>query len=159
MPDTFAAQQERFANNELHRNLGLTLEEAHKGYARVALATNAVTLSGVGGSVHGGVLAAMVDIAMLQALIASLDPNDVPNGTADLNITYLRPSLGNRITAEATILRKGRSLAVWLPTLGSVCPRPGLHAVMVASVVAVCRRTSPMPLNVARRTNRAVVSR
>jgi len=112
MPDAFAAQQERFANNELHRQLGLTLEEARKGYARIALSTNAVTLSGVGGSVHGGVLAAMVDIAMLQALIASLEPSDIPNGTADLNITYLRPSLGSRVVAEATMLRKGRSLAV-----------------------------------------------
>ncbi|HMO96514.1 MAG TPA: PaaI family thioesterase, partial [Tepidiformaceae bacterium] len=88
------------------------LEEARNGYARIALATNPVTLSGVGGSVHGGVLAAMVDIAMLQALIASLEPDDIPNGTADLNITYLRPALGQRIVAEATILRKGRSLAV-----------------------------------------------
>lgn len=112
MPDAFAAQQERFANNELHRHLGLTLDEARNGFARITLTTNATTLSGVGGSVHGGVLAAMVDIAMLQALIASLEPNDIPNGTADLNITYLRPSLGNVITAEAVILRKGRSLAV-----------------------------------------------
>jgi uncharacterized protein (TIGR00369 family) len=112
MPEPFAALQERFASNVLHQHLGLTLEEARDGYARIALATNAVTLSGVGGSVHGGVLAAMVDIAMLQALIASLGPNDIPNGTADLNITYLRPSLGSRVVAEATILRKGRSLAV-----------------------------------------------
>jgi uncharacterized protein (TIGR00369 family) len=112
MPDDFAVLQQRFAANVLHQQLGLTLEEAREGYARIALATNAVTLSGVGGSVHGGVLAAMVDIAMLQALIASLGPADIPNGTADLNITYLRPSLGNRIVAEATILRKGRSLAV-----------------------------------------------
>jgi uncharacterized protein (TIGR00369 family) len=112
MPDDFAAFQQRFAANVLHQQLGLTLEEARSGYARIALATNHVTLSGVGGSVHGGVLAAMVDIAMLQALIASLGPNDIPNGTADLNITYLRPSLGSRIVAEAVILRKGRSLAV-----------------------------------------------
>lgn len=112
MPESFSALQERFAANEFHRQLGLTLEEARDGYARIALQTNKVTLSGVGGSVHGGVLAAMVDIAMLQALIASLGPTDIPNGTADLNITYLRPSLGDRITAEATILRKGRSLAV-----------------------------------------------
>ncbi|MEX1102848.1 MAG: PaaI family thioesterase, partial [Dehalococcoidia bacterium] len=39
-------------------------------------------------------------------------PTDRPSGTADLNITYLRPALGERITAEATVLRKGRQLAV-----------------------------------------------
>lgn len=102
----------RFDAQPLHRALGLTLEEARPGFARIALATNGSTLSGVGGSVHGGVLAAMIDIAMLQALIASLGPADIPNGTVDLNITYLRQAKGARIVADATILRKGRSIAV-----------------------------------------------
>ena len=30
----------------------------------------------------------------------------------DLGITYLRPALGPRITAEARVLRKGRQVAV-----------------------------------------------
>jgi uncharacterized protein (TIGR00369 family) len=102
----------RFDAQPLHRMLGLTLDDARAGFARVVLATNPSTLSGVGGSVHGGVLAAMVDIAMLQALIASLEPDDIPNGTVDLNITYLRQAKGERIIAEATFLRKGRTIAV-----------------------------------------------
>ncbi len=71
-----------------------------------------MTLSGIGGSVHGGLLAAMVDIAMLEAMFPMFGPGDQPSGTADLNITYLRPSLGSRVVAEATVLRKGRQLAV-----------------------------------------------
>ncbi len=102
----------RFDAQPLHQALGLTLDEARNGFARIVLTTNGSTLSGVGGSVHGGVLAAMVDIAMLQALIASLEPNDIPNGTVDLNITYLRQAKGERIVAEATFLRKGRTIAV-----------------------------------------------
>lgn len=74
--------------------------------------TSNLTLGGVGGSVHGGLLAALVDIAVLEALFPMFEPDDQPSGTADLNITYLRPALGHRIAAEATVLRKGRQLAV-----------------------------------------------
>ena len=69
-------------------------------------------MGGVGGSVHGGLLAALVDVAMLEALRSKFEPSDIPSGTADLNITYLRPALGPRVYAEASVLRKGRSLAV-----------------------------------------------
>lgn len=112
MATGFDELKARFDAQSLHRALGVTLDEAREGFARIALETSASTLSGVGGSVHGGVLAAMVDIAMLQALIASLGPNDIPNGTVDLNITYLRQAKGERIVAKATFLRKGRTIAV-----------------------------------------------
>ncbi len=112
MPTGLQELKLRFAAQPLHQALGLELDEARNGFARIVLTTNGSTLSGVGGSVHGGVLAAMVDIAMLQALIASLEPNDIPNGTVDLNITYLRQAKGERIVAEATFLRKGRTIAV-----------------------------------------------
>ena len=90
----------------------MTLEEARPGYARVAMTRGPLTPSGIGGSVHGGLLAALVDIAMLEAVIPSLEPNEPPGGTADLNITYMRPAMGPRITVEATTLRKGKTLAV-----------------------------------------------
>lgn len=101
---------QRFAASELHRLLGFELTEARPGFACIALHTSPATLSGVGGAVHGGVLAAMVDIAMLFALHATLEPGEIPNGTAELGITYLRPVHGSRPTAEASILRKGRSM-------------------------------------------------
>lgn len=106
------ARVREFAEFPLHRALGLALEEARPGFARIRLDTGPLTLGGVAGSVHGGVLAAMVDIAMLQALFAGLEPDDQPAGTADLNITYLRPALGKRIYAVAEVLKKGRQLAV-----------------------------------------------
>jgi acyl-CoA thioesterase len=96
----------------LHKALGITLDEARPGFARISLRTSNLTLGGVAGSVHGGLLAAMVDMVTLEALFPMFEPSDRPSGTADLNITYLRPALGERITAEATVLRKGRQLAV-----------------------------------------------
>jgi len=109
-----------FESNPLHEMMGLSIGHVEKGHARVVMRTNRMTggqgataeAGGIGGSVHGGLLAALVDIAALQAVIASLEPGDRPAGTADLNITYLRPALGEQIYADARILRKGRQMIV-----------------------------------------------
>jgi len=102
----------RFAEDPFHKYLGLTLDEVRPGFARICLHTNDRTPGGISNSVHGGVLAAMVDIAMLQALFPMFGPGDQAAGTADLNITYLRPALGAQVFAEATVLKKGRQQAV-----------------------------------------------
>ncbi|HEY5476957.1 MAG TPA: PaaI family thioesterase [Tepidiformaceae bacterium] len=101
-----------FNDYPLHRALGITLEEVRPGFARIAMKTSGLTLGGIGGSVHGGLLATMVDIVMLEALSATRQPGDQFAGTAELSISYLRPALGDRVFAEATVIKKGRSLAV-----------------------------------------------
>ena len=92
--------------------MGLSLEELRPGFARVAMIPSEFSIGGVGGSVHGGLLAALVDISMLQAMVSVFADNEEPAGTVDLNITFMRPAVGDVIQAEATVLRKGRHLAV-----------------------------------------------
>lgn len=94
----------------LHRALGITLVERRTDYARICLDTSAVTIGGIGGSVHGGVLAAMVDIVILPAVFSRPIKGAVPAGTADLAITYLRPALTRRVYAEAQVVKRGRQL-------------------------------------------------
>lgn len=102
-----------FDQHPLHRTLGITLDEQREGFARIRIATGPVTLGGVAGSVHGGVLAAMVDIVMLAAIAPAFRTGDrLPAGTADLNLTYLRPALGAYVFAEAEVIRMGRQLAM-----------------------------------------------
>lgn len=110
--DTLEQRRRRFDSLELHRALGIALDESRPGFARVTMATGSLTLGGIGGSVHGGLLAALVDVAMLEAVLAGLEPGDQPGGTADLNITYMRPVLGPVAVAECAILRKGKTLTV-----------------------------------------------
>jgi len=110
---TTAPESRRSFNDyPLHRALGIKLEEVRPGFARIVMETGSLTLGGIGGSVHGGLLAAMVDIVMLEALSATRQPGDQFAGTAELNISYLRPALGKCVFAEATVIKKGRSLAV-----------------------------------------------
>lgn len=117
MPDEQQASRQpdfdrHFEEFPFHKFLGLSLVESSEGYARLQMDTGPNTLGGVGGSVHGGILAALVDITILRALFAVPDPSVTPAGTADLNITYMRPALGKRIFSEGHVIKKGRQLAV-----------------------------------------------
>ena len=107
--EAFAQQ---FAAHPLHKALGIRLEERRADFARIAITPDAVTRGGVAGSLHGGILAAMVDIVMLAALSTEQRPDRQPAGTADLNITYLRPALGEHVFAEGTVVKRGRQLAM-----------------------------------------------
>ncbi len=121
------AYTRQFAAHPLHKTLGIRLEERRTDFARISIAPAAVTRGGVGGGLHGGVLAAMVDIVMLAALSTEQRPGQQPAGTADLNITYLRPALGQRVFAEGTVVKRGRQLAMVevsiLDSEGRLCAR------------------------------------
>jgi uncharacterized protein (TIGR00369 family) len=101
----------QFDNMPFHQYLGLTLVEAKPGYGKVALRRTESTPTGIGGSVHGGVLAAVVDIVMLVAVMSDLGEEKQPAGTADLGITYLRQAQGEVIYATAEVIKSGRQLA------------------------------------------------
>jgi uncharacterized protein (TIGR00369 family) len=109
--EDFETYRRDFDAQPLQKLLGITLIERRPGFGRICLERTSATPQGIGGSVHGGVLAAMVDIAMLVAVFTQLRPGQEPAGTADLNITYLRPAQGRQIFADATVLKHGRQLA------------------------------------------------
>jgi len=108
----FDTYRRDFDAQPLQKMLGITLVERRPGFGRICLARTEATPQGIGGSVHGGVLAAMVDIAMLVAVFSQLRAGQQPAGTADLNISYLRPARGRQIFADATVIKHGRQLAV-----------------------------------------------
>ncbi len=83
-----------FDSNPFHQFLGLSLAEHSRDYVRLRLYKNETTPSGIGGSVNGGVLATMLDMAGVAAVFTDLKPGSEPAGTADLNITYLRQAQG-----------------------------------------------------------------
>lgn len=108
---TFAAYKAEFDANPYHRYLGVTVVERGPGYGKIVLAKGPTTPGGIGGSVHGGVLAAMVDIAMLVAMFAEMREGEVPAGTAELSISYLRQTHGEHIYATARVVKRGRQLS------------------------------------------------
>ncbi len=64
MTDSFIEYKANFDAIPYHRVLGITVLERRPSYGKIVLLKDENTPSGIGGSVHGGVLAAMVDIVM-----------------------------------------------------------------------------------------------
>jgi uncharacterized protein (TIGR00369 family) len=113
MADTPSGHEfvDRFGANPFHEYLAITLEEARADFARLRLTISERTPTGVGGSVNGGVVATLIDLAAIPAIFLGLREGSQPAGTADLQVTYLRQSHGRWIDAEATVIRRGRQLA------------------------------------------------
>jgi uncharacterized protein (TIGR00369 family) len=61
------------------------------------------------GSVHGGVLATMIDVAMGSAIAADDDGLPV---TVSLTVTYLEPGRPGRLEAVARVRKSGKRLTV-----------------------------------------------
>ena len=76
---------QRFDDIPLHKYLGLTLAEVKPDYGRLRLLKTETTPTGIGGSVNGGVLATMVDMAAIVAIFSKAFPGTEPAGTADLS--------------------------------------------------------------------------
>jgi uncharacterized protein (TIGR00369 family) len=63
------------------------------------------------GTLHGGVLATLVDTAMGQAVRSSTGEDDVP-ATSQLTVTYLRPGKPGPVVVTATVRTQGEHLTV-----------------------------------------------
>lgn len=111
MTDSFIEYKANFDANPYHRVLGITVLERRPSYGKIVLLKDENTPSGIGGSVHGGVLASMVDIVMLVAMFAEMRDGEEPAGTAGLSITYLRQTHGQHIYAQANVVKRGRQLS------------------------------------------------
>ena len=101
-----------FDSDPWHAYLGIRLLEQRENYGKLELRPNATTPKGIGGSVHGGALATLVDVAALAAVHGKIGPAEQPAGTAELSLSYLRQAQGARLICEAEIVKRGRQLAV-----------------------------------------------
>ena len=90
--------------------LGVEVEEAQDGRARLAIEASAAHLNEAG-TVHGGVLASLVDMAMGEAVRSRTDEGEVP-ATSQLTVTYLRPGKPGRITVAAQVSKQGEDLTI-----------------------------------------------
>ena len=129
---------ERFDHAPLHRYLGIRLQERRDGYARLRLTISEQTPTGIGGSVNGGVIATLVDLAVIPAVFTGMREGSLPAGTADLQVTYLRQSHGAWIDAEAIVIKRGRQLCTVevsvISDAGELCARARvLYALRSAS--------------------------
>ncbi len=90
--------------------LGIREEAAGDGRARLTLNATEEHLNRAG-TVHGGVLATLVDTAMGAAVRSSTGEEDVP-ATSQLTVTYLRPADVGALQVTAEVRKQGEHLTV-----------------------------------------------
>jgi uncharacterized protein (TIGR00369 family) len=97
------------ANSFVDR-LGVYGRTAEDGTAQLELDATEEHLNEAG-TVHGGVLATLVDTAMGQAVRSRTGEHDVP-ATSQLTVTYLRPGKPGRLRATGRVSTQGEHLTV-----------------------------------------------
>lgn len=90
--------------------MGVREQTVGDGRARLELEASEDHLNQAG-TVHGGVLATLVDTAMGQALRSRTGEDDVP-ATSQLTITYLRPGRTGDLVVHAEVRKQGEHLSV-----------------------------------------------
>jgi uncharacterized protein (TIGR00369 family) len=120
--------------------LGVEPVSAGDGRAEVALTADE-RLHNAMGTLHGGVLLDLADVAMGVAMATVLDDGETFS-TLSSSIAYLRPVRRDRLTAAARVVHRGR-------TTGHLeCDVHDGEGELVARVTSVCAirsRRSPSP--------------
>lgn len=93
---------------DFREHTNLQVHELEDGVARVVVDTREHHLN-AHGSVHGGLLATMLDAAMGTAVVSS--GGELPV-TVSLTVTYLEPGRPGRLEASARVRKRGRKLLV-----------------------------------------------
>lgn len=93
--------------------LGLRLDRLERGRVRMHVPGDGKLRNpGPGGSIHGGIVATLIDTASGFALRTTFeDPGTARLATTDLDVSYLRPATGD-LAVEAEVLRAGGTTGV-----------------------------------------------
>ena len=112
--DLLTLTRERAQANLFWRYLGVQVDDAGEGWVRLRVPVADGLRNAAGAPVHGGVLSALVDMAVGGALGTTHDnaAGGVGQATLDLNVSFLAAAGDGDIIAEGRLLRRGRSIAV-----------------------------------------------
>ena len=111
--DPLAAVRARAGENLYWRYLGIVVEDAKPGWVRLRVDVHDELRNAAGAPVHGGVMSALVDMAVGGALgtLSEASAGGVGQSTLDLNVSFLAAATEGPVFAEGKILRRGRTIA------------------------------------------------
>jgi uncharacterized protein (TIGR00369 family) len=125
--DPLAVVRARTADNLYWRTLGVKVDDAKAGWVRLRVDVRDELRNAPNAPVHGGVLSALVDMAVGGALatVHEAAAGGVGQTTLDLNVSFLSAAREGPIFAEGRLLRRGRSIVFGEATVtdggGRVC--------------------------------------
>jgi uncharacterized protein (TIGR00369 family) len=117
------------------RALGVTLESLAVDRAVIRLPFKAENVT-IGDIVHGGVIAATIDIAGVAAALSGATYEGLRgSATSQLGISYLAPANAVDLRAEAAVLRRGRrQVVIEVSVLSDASTMSGLIAKALVTV-------------------------
>ena len=136
----FCAWDEEYFPN----HVGMVVEELRKDYARLRLPWKGF-LRQPEGVMHGGVIASLVDTAIVPAISAHYDTRP-RMATVHLGVQYLRTVRDSDIVAEAWVEHRGRSMVYCRAEVRSIRPAGKVELVASASLVFRVSVPSSQPL-------------
>ena len=113
-PELSRLMRDAFLDVPLHGLLGLeVIDVGRPGVASMALPLKQPAL-GATGQLHGGVVAILCDLVCAAAATTATtyDHTTTALVTADLHVRYLGAARGERVRAEARLVKAGRTLVV-----------------------------------------------
>ena len=96
---------------------GMLLTEIREGYAKVEMTIDENSMNYMG-SMHGGLLYTMADVAAGTAVVS----RGKQCVTLSANTDYIRPALRGKVTAEAEVIALGRTIC---RTQVNICGQDG----------------------------------
>ena len=111
--DLLTVTRERAQDNLFWRYLGVLVDDAGEGWVRLRVPVKDGLRNAAGAPVHGGVLSALVDMAIGGALGTTHDNagGGVGQTTLDMNVSFLSAAGDGELVAEGRLLRRGRTIA------------------------------------------------
>lgn len=94
-----------------NRYIGLKLEDAGPGWARMRLELTPDVMNPFG-AVHGGATSALIDSVAGTAIAAGTLPDDRIMGTIDMQVHFLERGRGSALIAEGRVVRAGGAVAI-----------------------------------------------
>jgi uncharacterized protein (TIGR00369 family) len=113
-PELARLMRDAFLQVPLHGLLDLEVVDVGRpGVATMAIPLRPPAL-GATGQLHGGVIAVLCDLACAAAAstASTYDATTTALVTADLHVRYLGAARGERVRAEARVVKAGRTLIV-----------------------------------------------
>jgi uncharacterized protein (TIGR00369 family) len=104
-----AARRNAFAGVPFTRLIGMRREFSDGGHARLIVDARP-ELENVIGSMHGGIVATLLDVAMASAAVSKVD-FEMTAVTLSMNSTFIRPGHG-RLTADGDVLAVDDAVAL-----------------------------------------------
>ncbi|MCR8864227.1 PaaI family thioesterase [Priestia megaterium] len=88
--------------------IGIEEKLLERGYAELKITIQPQLLQGRG-TVHGGVIATLIDAAVGSAVRSSLSEDE---SASTVELKYTRPGIGDYLVAKSTLSHRGKTLAV-----------------------------------------------